>query len=254
MPVAVVFTFYLVPMSTISAILFDAGGTLVQGAMPWWDFYALALQLTSHPMDLKNMVVAYEAAVHRMVLDRQSAVTARPGATPGLNAYLAREFGLPEARLQQALDEVLYDRPEARRMVCIDGAKEVLAELQRRGYRLAVISNWACDLPDSLALLGLADYLEAVFASESLGYSKPSNAAFLLPLDRLGLSAASTAYVGDLYDVDIWGASRVGLTPVLFDPLDLRLHPDVRSVASLWDLLDLFKAPHQRLADPPPAK
>ena len=235
-------------MPSISAILFDAGGTLVQGAMPWWDFYALALQLTRHPMPLRDMVVAYETAIHRMVQDRQSAVTARPGAAPGLNAYLAKEFGLSQSRLQQALDEVLYDRPEARRMVCIDGAKEVLAELKRRGYRLAVVSNWACDLPDSLALLGLDEYLEAVFASETLGFSKPSNAAFLLPLDRLGLVAASAAYVGDLYDVDIWGASRVGLTPVLFDPLQLRLHPDVRSVASLWQLLDLFKSPRLPVA------
>lgn len=241
-------------MPTIKAILFDAGGTLVQGAMPWWDFYALALQLTSHPMSLRKMVVAYETAIRRMVQDRQSAVTARPGGAPGLNAYLAREFGLPEARLQQALDEVLFDRPEAQRMVCIDGAKEVLAELQRRGYRLAVVSNWGCDLPDSLDHLGLAEHLEAVFASETIGYSKPSNAAFLLPLDRLSLSAASTAYVGDLYDVDVWGASRVGLTPILFDPLELQLHPDVRSVASLWELLELFKSPNQRLAVPPPTK
>ena len=215
--------------------------------MPWWDFYALALQITRHPLALRDMVVAYETAIRRMVRDRQSAVTARPGAAPGLNAYLAREFGLSEARLQQALDEVLYDRPEARRMVCIDGALEVLAALKKRGFRLAVISNWACDLPDSLALLGLADYLEAVFASETLGFSKPSNAAFLLPLDRLGLSAASTAYVGDLYDVDVWGASRVGLVPVLFDPLELHLHPDVRSVASLWQLLELFQSPRQPL-------
>lgn len=234
-------------MPPLTAILFDAGGTLVQGAMPWWEFYSQALQLTRRPLALRDLVVAYETAIRRMVQDRRPPGTARPGAARSLNAYLAHEFGLSEARLQQALDEVLYDRPDARRMVCIDGAREVLAALRQRGYRLAVISNWSWELPDALAQLGLADYFEAVFASETLGYAKPSNAAFLLPLDSLGLTAAACAYVGDLYDVDVWGASRVGLQPVLFDPLALRLHPDVRSVTSLWELLDLFPGPGQPL-------
>jgi len=234
-------------MPPINAILFDAGGTLVQGAMPWWEFYTQALQLARRPLPLRNMVVAYETAIRRLVQDRHTAGSDRPGVARGLTAYLAHEFGLSETRLQQALDEVLYDYPQARRLVCLDGAKEVLAALRARGYRLAVISNWSFDLPESLDHLGLGQYLEAVFASETLGYAKPSNAAFLLPLDRLGLAAAACAYVGDLYDVDVWGAARVGLTPILFDPLELRLHPDVRSVASLRELLDLFPEPRRTL-------
>jgi len=91
-----------------------------------------------------------------------------------------------------------------------------------------------------LAQLGVRHHFEAVFASEALGYAKPDPAAFLVPLDRLGLTAGVTAYVGDLYDVDVLGAREVGMTPVLVDALGLGLHEDVLTVRHLSELLGVF--------------
>jgi len=45
-----------VAMRNVKAILFDAGGTLIEGAMPWYELYQQALTLTDHPMSERAMV------------------------------------------------------------------------------------------------------------------------------------------------------------------------------------------------------
>jgi FMN phosphatase YigB (HAD superfamily) len=227
-------------MQHIKAIIFDAGGTLVQGAVPWYELYGLALKVAQHPLPLRELALAYEAAIRKMVADRQSVLPVEAPGRTSLNSRLAVEFGLTEARLQYAIDEVIFDHPEALHLTCIDGSHEVLAQLRLRGYRLGVISNWSADLPRSLTHLGLGELLDAVFASETIGYSKPNSAAFLLPLNRMHLTPGVCAFVGDLYHIDVLGAREVGLTPILLDPLRLGLHRDVQTVGSLWELLDIF--------------
>lgn len=227
-------------MKDVEAILFDVGGTLLVGRMPWYELYRRALELAGQPLSWHELAEAYEKAVRHMAAARQAAMSPEGGEVRTLYAYLADVLGLPERRLRQAVDEALYDHPEARHLACADGAVEVLEALRSRGYRLAVLSNWSATLPRTLAQVGLAMLFEAVFASESLGHWKPSAAAFLVPLDRLGLTPGRAAYVGDLYDVDVVGAREVGMRAVLVDPLGLNLHPDARTVTHLAELLALF--------------
>ena len=229
-------------MHPVKAIIFDVGNTLVEGGMPWYEYYRLALQRTGHPMQFRRMVEAYEGAIRRMTSDRVAVGNGRQGQIVGLNSYLAEGFGLSLRQLELALDEVLFDHPEVRHMVRAHSAAEVLGELRLRGYRLGVISNWSADLPRTLSLIGLKDFFGGVFASEALGYSKPHAAAFLIPLERMDLTPGQAVYVGDLYDVDVIGARGVGMQAVLVDPLDLALHADVTTVASLRELLEVFPA------------
>ncbi|MBN2581471.1 MAG: HAD family hydrolase [Planctomycetes bacterium] len=227
-------------MRAIRAVIFDVGNTLVEGALPWYEFYSLAMKRTGRPMALVAVVKAYERAVRRMTADRVAVANNREARIPGLSSYLAEEFGLSQRQLDMALDEVLFDHPEARHLVLTIGAAETLIELRHRGYRLAAISNWSADLPRTMSLMGLKEHLEGIFASEALGYSKPHAASFLVPLDRMGLTPGESLYVGDLYDVDVAGAREVGLEAVLVDPLGLGLHPDVTTIACLSELLDLL--------------
>lgn len=230
-------------MRDVKAVIFDAGGTLVEGRMPWFQIYHQALELTGHALPMSRMVQCYEAAIRRMMADKRTAVGPEVVQAPQLNDYLAAEFGLSPRRLRHAVDEVLFDHPEAKHLVCADGVQSMLTALETRGYRLAVLSNWSVDLPTVLAQLGLRQHFEAVFASESLGCAKPDPAAFLMPLDRMGLTPGTAAYVGDLYDVDILGAREVGMPAVLVDPLRLGLHDDVPTVGHLSELLELFPGP-----------
>lgn len=98
----------------------------------------------------------------------------------------------------------------------------VLAELQRRGYRLALLSNVAVPAPicrAELARLGLAPYLESCTFSSELGLRKPHPATFHKALDSLGNGSRenpqTVVYVGDSPRWDVGGAKAAGLRAVL---------------------------------------
>jgi len=47
----------------------------------------------------------------------------------------------------------------------------------------------------------------------------PDGTATVAALDKAGVDAADAFYVGDVYPIDVVGAARVGMVPVLMDPL-----------------------------------
>jgi hypothetical protein len=88
-----------------------------------------------------------------------------------------------------------------------------------------------------LARVGLAGYFELIVDSHEEGIEKPDPRIFVRTLDRLGVPAAEAAYVGDLYHVDVVGASAAGLSAFLLDPFDLYGGSPVARIRSLGELL-----------------
>ncbi len=98
------------------------------------------------------------------------------------------------------------------------GVADTLAELHRRGYRLAVCSNKRVEFTRALAdHLGLSPYLAAVLGPEDAGgRAKPDPAMLLEALRRLGVSAPEAVYVGDMaVDVQAGRAAGVAVWLVL---------------------------------------
>ncbi len=92
------------------------------------------------------------------------------------------------------------------------GARDVLAELRRRGLRVAVTSNWDRRLPRVLANLGLGADIDAVICSEDVGSAKPAETIFLAACRALELEPASVLHVGDGKIEDREGAVAAGLS------------------------------------------
>lgn len=92
-------------------------------------------------------------------------------------------------------------------------SREVVAELARRGYLLGLVSNHVA-LPQlrKVRVLGLESYFDAIVTSEEVGVEKPAPAAFLMALERLGVSANEAVFVGDNPDGDIGGAIGAGIS------------------------------------------
>lgn len=90
-------------------------------------------------------------------------------------------------------------------------AREVVAELRRRGLRVAVTSNWDRRLPRVLANLGLGGDIDAVICSEDVGSAKPAETIFLAACRALELEPASVLHVGDGKIEDREGAVAAGL-------------------------------------------
>jgi len=119
-----------------------------------------------------------------------------------------------------------------------DGAAETLETLRARGYRVAVISNADGRVRGLLETAGLAPLLEFVVDSAEVGVEKPDPRIFHAATDRLGLAPEVCAYVGDIYEIDVVGAERAGLSAILLG--DGPAPGGVRRVARLVDLDPLF--------------
>ncbi|MCL2024720.1 MAG: HAD-IA family hydrolase [Coriobacteriia bacterium] len=112
--------------------------------------------------------------------------------------------------------EACYDEFDAgARWQLFKGTEATLEELRRRGYRLAVISNWGAGLEELLRSVGLGSYFEVVTASAAAGVHKPLPGAFHLTLDRLGVLPEEAVHVGDHPTADVEGSAAVGMHPVL---------------------------------------
>jgi putative hydrolase of the HAD superfamily len=126
------------------------------------------------------------------------------------------------------------------------GVHDALRRIHRAGYRIGLVSNTfmiSKVLDEELQAAGLLDVFSARIYSCDVGYLKPHPRIFRAALDALGANAAESMFVGDLLNVDVKGAARLGMTTVLVAPNGRvpagRHHPDhvVRQVSEVPELL-----------------
>lgn len=115
----------------------------------------------------------------------------------------------------------------------------VLEELKNRGYRMAVVANWAPSLGRFLKEFELDTYFQAVAASSEVGLSKPDPYIFHQALKQLGLTPDQTLHVGPSINQDVTGALRAGLTPVWLNRTGIATGHEVVSITDLRGLLML---------------
>jgi putative hydrolase of the HAD superfamily len=125
----------------------------------------------------------------------------------------------------------------------VAGARDGLRALADTGLRLGVVSNADGLISERLREHELAQVgpgvgvrIECVIDSGAVGVMKPDPRIFELALDAMGLDAADAWYVGDMPAIDVVGARRAGLHPVLMDPFALHHDADYDRVASLGEL------------------
>ena len=82
-------------------------------------------------------------------------------------------------------------------------------------YRLAILTN-GMPLPQRKKLnsSGILKDFEFSVVSGEVGIDKPDERIFKHVVDKLNLSADECIYVGDNYEVDIMGSSKIGILPV----------------------------------------
>lgn len=126
----------------------------------------------------------------------------------------------PEARGLETVEEVarevnayLRDHPVVATRP-YPGIEQLLAELERRKVRLAILSNKPDELTRSVVseLLG-GVHFEAIQGARDDLPRKPDPTAALLLAKRMGLSPAEMLYLGDS-DVDMQTATGAGMYPV----------------------------------------
>lgn len=134
----------------------------------------------------------------------------------------------------------------------IPGAAELLNELRRRGYPLALVADGRPGTYSNvLGHYGLAPLFQAWAISEELGVLKPDRRMFLHALEQLGIRPEQhgrTVMVGNRLDRDVRGANALGMVSVWMDwspryakePADASEQPRFRVRAPL-EVLDVIE-------------
>ena len=96
-----------------------------------------------------------------------------------------------------------------------EDAKKLL-KLSQQQFKVGLISNFthAPVIHKSLLLLRINTFFNAVVVSEENGWRKPNAKIFQDALNRIGVEAKDTIYIGDSPIEDIKGATQAGLTTV----------------------------------------
>jgi putative hydrolase of the HAD superfamily len=102
----------------------------------------------------------------------------------------------------------------------VPGAKEMLEDVQVRGYSIGLISDVAWGLTSDFPMrdvrhFGLDEYFDDMVFSTDVGIRKPNPRIFKMALFNLGVKAEESVYVGNNLQADIKGALGVGMTAVL---------------------------------------
>jgi HAD superfamily hydrolase (TIGR01509 family) len=202
----------------LKAVFFDAGGTLVHIDYP--RVAAIAERAVGRTVD----PVALAAAEANGRLAVEEAMDTGMAATDSSRWQLhfqvvLRAVGIDEQEFRKVGPLVIAEHKRDNLWSAVaPGTREALAALVEAGWFVACISNADGTVEALLERVGLKRHLAFVVDSGAVGIEKPDPRIFALALERAGMPAADSYYVGDIYPVDVVGARAAGMVPVLLDP------------------------------------
>ncbi|UCB42586.1 MAG: HAD-IA family hydrolase [Dehalococcoidales bacterium] len=124
-----------------------------------------------------------------------------------------------------------------RRFALYDDVIPTVRMLKERRLTIGLLTNIRRGIHEICQELELEPYLDFIISPAEAGADKPNPAIFQLALDRGGVEAGETIYVGDQYLQDVVGARNVGITPILIDRYDVS--PEFTDAPRILDLSEL---------------
>lgn len=222
------------------AVFFDAGETLVHPHPSFPEL--LTLTLREEGLEVDPALIREKLYV---VSDR-FARSAREGELWSTSPERSREFWGSVYRELLAEMGLGFGDGLARRLYAtftdlsnyrvFSDVEPTLERLQSAGLTLGVISNFEEWLERLLESLGVTRFFDVRIISGVEGMEKPDPRIFHLALDRTGVAARDSVYVGDNPMFDVEPAAAVGMFAILLDRRGrFPDHPGVR-ITTLDDL------------------
>jgi putative hydrolase of the HAD superfamily len=153
------------------------------------------------------------------------------------------KLGISEFEGMDALAESMgeaYVKRAPYRTALLDGAMEVCAALQGRGYRMFILTNGFEEVQHiKMQNSGLSPYFLKVLTSDALGFKKPRREAFEQSIALTGSSASRAIMIGDDMECDVEGAHDAGWRAIHFDPKGPQSNATFPHIANLRELLTL---------------
>jgi putative hydrolase of the HAD superfamily len=224
----------------VRTVFFDAGETLLHAHPTFPDLLATTLRDAGHDVTpqavhdrIHLMAEAFSAAAAAGDLWTTSSASSRRF-WGDVYAVLLADLGVPAE--VDLLDRLYATFTDHANYVLFDDVLPTLEALRDGGIRLGLISNFEDWLEGLLEALGLSAFFETRVISGLEGLEKPDPAIFHLALDRLGVEAAASAYVGDSPEFDMAPASDLGMLPLLIDRRDRHAGVAATRIRSLTEI------------------
>lgn len=226
------------------AVLLDVGGVF---HMPLRSRIGAALARAGYQVaDTEAIDRAHFHAVGVFPMDGEPDPSSEPFWQRYLTAY-ARALGVAEPDIEAVLAHL---EPEFATVALwaeiVDGSRDGLEALIGTGVKVGIVSNADGSVAQRLRDQGILQVgpgaglqVACVIDSGAVGVSKPDPRIFRIALDAVDVAAGDGWYVGDTPAIDIVGARRAGMHPILMDPFGLATHLDVTRVGSLHEVAAL---------------
>jgi putative hydrolase of the HAD superfamily len=208
----------------IRAVFFDVGETLVHVDPSFADLFATVLAGAGHERSGDQV---RDASAH---IYARFSEAARDGSMWTTSPERSREFWtsvyermLGELRVpnDDGLASTLYrEFTRMENYVLFDDVRPAIAALRQAGLLLGVVSNFEAWLEDWFGVHELVETFPVRVISGIEGIEKPDERIFRLALERAGVDAAASAYVGDNPEFDVDPPAALGMFPVLVDRRD----------------------------------
>ncbi|GAA1879918.1 HAD family hydrolase [Lapillicoccus jejuensis] len=208
------------PVTPVTAVLFDVHSTLLHGGDPH-AWLAAGLARAGRSDGLAGLEDADATATwldrvweHARVLDPE----ARRDLSPAEHRRVWDETTADGPGLDPPLADALYD-VMTDHWTPYDDTLPVLDALRARGVRVGALSNIGFDLRPLFERIGLTERLDALVLSYEAGVAKPDPAIFRHALAALGSTPQETLMVGDSWQDDA-GAAGIGVRTLVLPRTD----------------------------------
>jgi putative hydrolase of the HAD superfamily len=224
----------------VGAVVFDAVGTLIDPEPAAPQVYAEVGHRFGSRLTPSEIAPRFAAAFQREeAYDREQAWRTDEAREVDRWRHIVARVLEDVADADGCFQELFahFARPEAWR--CSMDAATTLETLARKGYLLAMASNYDQRLRSVTGGLPALRSIKHLVISSEVGWRKPSPRFFTTLCHRIGYRAEQILHVGDDAANDYEGARAVGMRACL---LDLRKdHKVVVRIERLNDLLELVE-------------
>lgn len=180
-----------IPTQSITTLLFDWDGTLVDSAQ---------LGLTAFELSFATLGATFDHEIYREAYSPN-----------WYSVYQA--MGLPQDKWERA-DELWTHHYGEQTAQLVEGAKETISDLQQRGYRLGIVSSGnGIRVGREIANVGFDSVFEVVVCHEQMENRKPHPEGLETALRLMNRSREESCYIGDAPE-DIEMGKRAGLLTV----------------------------------------
>lgn len=158
---------------------------------------------------------AKEAYDRLFAIYNQHGIESETALTRLVESYGITDLLKKAVLIQAGLIAYLQTKPSV--LLAYPEAIETLQRLKRMGLKLGIVSDAPLEKAvQRLMVTGLLDYFGSrIVTPTQAGADKRSEKPFLLALERFGLKAEETLFIGDNPDRDIAGAKQVGMITCL---------------------------------------